>query len=1096
VSLDKTPFLHQSLIKICTNLSQFSSLFDAKIFGSTETVAIRKPRSEADFIQWSNQGSSVSSRNLSRRHSSAGLISPGTVPEQDMYLHKRRKSSVAACPVSPTLHAMRLPSITEPAMHSTWRLSYSVPNRGEELRKLSQETQSSTSPPLPNWTSIPLPIRGSTRAVSPSPIGPRPLNRWLHSQGLRSPSEALSISEDACIVELNSPTQGSSADPMDFGGVDGSSPASGEVLHLHQMSISRRLAASRGLSPFSSPPTSPPVPRSESQTQYQSNSSNDARRPHPISFIPTGKTLDSHLLNESVSNMGGDLERDSASAVYISAATRYQPSANNSNFDLKASLARGVGIVAIGGKTGEQFPALTPTRSLLISYVVELKPSRIPLAAATTLSPMTGSGSPSSLSVPLTHRHSRATFDSSIVSETESHRHLEAELKVVKSRFAEAESRRSPSTPRSSRFREEFDSTKSEVELESLEPVTPSSTPRRRSTKATLTRLAKLAVRSYDGSMDKLLGVPIISPKKRERSPSKSLLDDSDALGAWGKAVKSAKNKESLSKLDKKKSTWRNPSLKHPNRRSEEDEDGEELTQYDKLMAKRDEVMDDWGMELERTAQNAKVKSKKITNKVKLGPDLRFPTSWARFPSHDRDERVLNLSDEEGVDAKDFAVHEQKDGKTIWYQNEKTFHMNHYPGDDHESHKIEGKKGFFQKLEEKFKDQLPKSEDADKDKDLVPDQTHGRRGSTILGLESEFPELEILPVAIMSEAEIEALVHEQLEQEQADRRREEARKKREAEEEELKRKEEELDAIFGGRKKKISKPESAIAKAKRAAEEARKAAEADGTPKSSSAKKSTKITETTGESPGGVRSSKMAAMTGESPQVFMKQPVGEAPVVEEEEERLDSAGMNTSVMEQQIAARLELKKKMEERRKARGGRRGPVARKKPADQAMSPAIERTASPASGMDGSDHFSEDETMVNSGLTSSQISIADPRYYADCIAARIFTPSPPPNDDADSEGSSSWDGRKVSLVKKPSISMSMSRKFGTWSGKNRYRFSELKGEKTPRMVKSFTDMDGDVRKSTEDFRREVEKDQERARIMAINAAKAAWGGTSSES
>lgn len=227
-----------------------------------------------------------------------------------------------------------------------------------------------------------------------------------------------------------------------------------------------------------------------------------------------------------------------------------------------------------------------------------------------------------------------------------------------------------------------------------------------------------------------------------------------------------------------------------------------------------------------------------------------------------------------------------------------------------------------------------------------------------------------------------------------------------------------------------------------------------------------------------------------------EKPAQESTHVVEEEGMLDTAGMSETVLQQQVRARQELKKKMEARRKARGGRRGPVARKrKPAeastDQATPthPAIERAASPTSGMDGSDDdYSEPETMVNSGITSSQISIADPRYYEDCIPARIFSPSPQPsssNEDADSEVS--WDKRTVSRKG----SGTMMRKFGTWSGKGKYRFAEPM-MRTPRMTKSCMSLD--VSKSTEELRKEMEREQESARDMALGAAKKAWGSGNS--
>jgi len=219
-------------------------------------------------------------------------------------------------------------------------LSYSVPNRGEELRKLSQateetqDTQGSTSPPLPNWVALPLP-NAAARIASPPSGGLRPLNRWLHNQGLRSPSQAISTSE-------YSDNRGShSRDGSDFGGVDGS-PDSGQVLHLYEMDISRRLAASRGVwsSLSETPPTSPPLLPQRSPYRRPRTSSSGVHVP-TNSIYKLEQTHDG--LNQSKSSLllPGIGERDvheSDSIVYISAVNSYQPSPSHSKYDLTPAL--------------------------------------------------------------------------------------------------------------------------------------------------------------------------------------------------------------------------------------------------------------------------------------------------------------------------------------------------------------------------------------------------------------------------------------------------------------------------------------------------------------------------------------------------------------------------------------------------------------------------------------------------------------------------------------------------------------------------------------------------------------------------------------
>ena len=146
----------------------------------------------------------------------------------------------------------------------------------------------------------------------------------------------------------------------------------------------------------------------------------------------------------------------------------------------------------------------------------------------------TGNISLSSLGPPLARYARRPTMDDSsvVISETDSLRRMEAELSVVETRFASSEARRVPSTPVSSKFREEFD----------FEPP-PVMQPQSRKPSA-FSKLARLTIRSYDGAeknMEELLNVPVpdFQPEVL-RSPGASPLSplDDDAVGLWGKAVK------------------------------------------------------------------------------------------------------------------------------------------------------------------------------------------------------------------------------------------------------------------------------------------------------------------------------------------------------------------------------------------------------------------------------------------------------------------------------------------------------------------------------------------------------------------------------
>jgi hypothetical protein len=133
--------------------------------------------------------------------------------------------------------------------------------------------------------------------------------------------------------------------------------------------------------------------------------------------------------------------------------------------------------------------------------------------------------------------------DSSLLaSETSSFRHREVELSIIPKRFASAE-QRTPSTPRSSRFREEFD----------LKTSPPPSPPSRKPSR--FSKLKKrLTLRSFDGpkDMEDLLSIPMpnFDPMTLKHSgtinhgglmsPGSPMSPNSDdnTTSLWGMAVK------------------------------------------------------------------------------------------------------------------------------------------------------------------------------------------------------------------------------------------------------------------------------------------------------------------------------------------------------------------------------------------------------------------------------------------------------------------------------------------------------------------------------------------------------------------------------
>ena len=361
----------------------------------------------------------------------------------------------------------------------------------------------------------------------------------------------------------------------------------------------------------------------------------------------------------------------------------------------------------------------------------------------------------------------RTTIDdhSILVSETESFREREAELCMVKKRFAATEAQRCPNTPRSSKFREEFDLKSSASEVSTTSKT------------SALVRLARLASQSYDGTtgMEELLGVPLL-----EVTPDAGLgpLDNDEVSNVWEKAVKraaDAKSKESATNLnvtdskqghDRKKSqlsqdskgkgsiqfprslSWR----KKGNTQDVPDDEmkalekvaAEHKRRFEERMTAKERVWDSWEAELQATAEKAKAKSRNIMHKIKeTGPDRRYPRSWSKFPSHSRSDRVSSAANDDGVDQQDFAMNAVlANGEPVWYHSKRKNPLYHHDGDEHESHNSSTSNTILGKIQAKVEEKMYEL-DTSSDQ-VLAESTDGRRSSMNLMGSLEYPELEIL----------------------------------------------------------------------------------------------------------------------------------------------------------------------------------------------------------------------------------------------------------------------------------------------------------------------------------------------------------------
>jgi hypothetical protein len=151
--------------------------------------------------------------------------------------------------------------------------------------------------------------------------------------------------------------------------------------------------------------------------------------------------------------------------------------------------------------------------------------------------------------------------------------------------------------------------------------------------------------------------------------------------------------------------------------------------------------MDSWEAEMEASAARAKAKSRNIVKKSKpSGPDHRYPASWSRFPSHNRSERISGASTLDHVDVKDFANLGKKNGETVWC-------LAHEDDGHHtELEYLKRKKGIGEKIKEKIVQELYRADTAVQQ----ASSSKGRRGSLSMAGALEYPELEVLPVTLMT----------------------------------------------------------------------------------------------------------------------------------------------------------------------------------------------------------------------------------------------------------------------------------------------------------------------------------------------------------
>jgi hypothetical protein len=722
---------------------------------------------------------------IQRRHSLAVLDKPERLIRTTTDCDTYRSSSDFSIPPAPILKLQRLPSIVDPATRRTsWRLSFTSNQRAIQLRALSQDHE--------------LSVASATRGTLASPL------RWFRGQGIGAPPFSTVKIPDLLSAPDNPPSQAVFyPELVHYEGVDGDAEQLTAPISLLDMRISQRLA-SRGLHSHSS---SPQLSSWGSHSHYRARSRNsEASNQKETSQSRHHDSESNSVMSDSkISTNWGDVLRDGISSIYSSTGNCAKHVSESSRFSVPSLLAHNKRQVSLQsdelqGKLNAFVRWHCMTDLVVNSAAPQAPPIIVTTATATDVNRSADShGIPSSR-----HDHRYAIKSPILVSETLSFREREAELDKIKIRFPKSMEKLGQTSSVRSKFNEDFGG-------KQTPPPTVAQKNPSLSMVLQLPRLAKLVSRSYDGANPFEFQVPgrqgfgyTFSNSSRSTGGTVSLSSRSpatempgspardplqphgdDAEGIWAQALKwtqeefqsqlateSSPMKKDLSdhhgsflaignvsRRLKGKGKASMDSLKDVNvvRLLNEGMDIQlkrELRQQARKVETERAKAHEWADELKARERQAKAK----TAAVGKGPFLPCakmpPESWARFPSHNREERTASAGLPDHVSSKDFAIKDMRDGVIEWMTSDRKHHHHHH-------HKKEQHHSLPMRLSRQIRTSLYKLRTT---KSMATgDAIHGRKGSVSVGGKLEFPELEIIAGEIAGEG-----LYEEVERETAE----------------------------------------------------------------------------------------------------------------------------------------------------------------------------------------------------------------------------------------------------------------------------------------------------------------------------------------
>jgi hypothetical protein len=159
---------------------------------------------------------------------------------------------------------------------------------------------------------------------------------------------------------------------------------------------------------------------------------------------------------------------------------------------------------------------------------------------------------------------------------------------------------------------------------------------------------------------------------------------------------------------------------------------------------------DGWAAELEARGRQAKAKTAAVGQRPSPPHAKIPPESWARFPSHTREERTASAGLPDHVSPKDFAIKDMKDDVIEWMISNREHHHHHHEKEQHRSLPVRVSRQIRASL---YKLRTTKST-------AMSDRTHGRKSSVCVRGKLEYPELEILAGEIAGEGLYEEVERE------------------------------------------------------------------------------------------------------------------------------------------------------------------------------------------------------------------------------------------------------------------------------------------------------------------------------------------------